>query len=182
VKIQFGAGKRKLKGFVNVDVDNRFNPEILWDMNKFPYPFKNNSAEKIICEMTLEHINEPTRAIDEFHRIINKQGYIYILVPHFSHHGSHLAEWHISVFNTDYFWARKTGIESPDELNWNPLEKKFKDVSVEIIFPKGKLAIISFPFQLLFGKNRLMQQIYESTFLRSLYPASDIKVVLGRKK
>ncbi len=181
LKIQFGCGKRKNKDYCNVDICPDYDPEILWDLNTFPYPFSDNSAKEIICEMTLEHIIHPSKAIDEFHRIIQPNGKIFLRVPHFSHSNSFVADWHICVFNTEYFWARKQGNDSRDVLNWNPVKNQFKQVKVEILFPKGKLTILSLPFQLLFGKSRLMHSIYEQTFLKSLYPASEIIIELCEK-
>lgn len=175
IRIQFGTGDKPLHGWVNVDVEKRFHPDVQWDMNRFPYPFRSGAAEEIFCEMTLEHIKEPSRAIDEFHRILKKGGHMKVIVPHFSHHGAHLADWHICVFNTDYFYTWKQGVKIP-EGNWAPVKIKFKKLNAKIMFPKGKLTLLSLPFQIIFGKNRLMQKIYEASILKNIYSASELHV------
>lgn len=190
IKLQFGSGAHILKDYINIDLTKEFGAQIACDMNKFPYPFPDNYADEILCEMTLEHINFPTGAIDEFHRIIKPTGTVYLRVPHFSHAYSFFADIHVSTFNVGYFWGRKhTEIELDMWNNkllpgkhWHFFDKnkKWKDVKVELVFPKGYLFIFSLPWQFLFGKNKIMQGIYEN-ILSTFYRACEIKVIFKMK-
>lgn len=187
IKIQFGSGGKIKKDHINVDLDKRQGADVCCDMEKFPYPFPDNYADEILCEMTLEHIRTPTKAIDEFHRIVKPEGTVKIIVPHFSHAYSLFADIHISTFNTGYFWSRKN--EDVDgwgnkltNTGWWFFDKdcRWKEVEVKLIFPQGKMKIISLPFQLVFGKKKRLQAIYEH-FFSTMYRACEIHVTLKNK-
>ena len=70
LKINFGCGKEKLKGYVNVDNDKGCNPDVLYDLNKFPYPFKTNSIEEIYSKFVVEHLENPQQFLRECYRIL----------------------------------------------------------------------------------------------------------------
>ena len=52
LKLNLGCGNKIKKDFVNVDKFEIFNPDIVHDLEEFPYPFDNNSADFIL----LSHI------------------------------------------------------------------------------------------------------------------------------
>jgi len=84
IKIDFGPSIYKEDGWVTVDIDTEYNPDILHNMDNFPYPFKNNYADIIRCSHVLEHLKNPVRAIMEFHRILKPYGLLIIEFPHHS--------------------------------------------------------------------------------------------------
>ena len=45
MKLNLGSGSKILKGYVNVDKFQYYNPDVVHDLEKFPYPFKDNSDE-----------------------------------------------------------------------------------------------------------------------------------------
>ena len=188
IRIQFGAGGHIKSGWINVDLDTSQGANKICDMEKFPYPFPDNYADEILCEMTLEHIRTPTKAINEFHRIIKPHGIVRITVPHFSHAYALAADNHISVFNVGYFWGRKIDKvdlfnKTPPKNHWIKKDTEFywNDVKVDLIFPKGYLTIVSLPFQLIFNSGKIMQALYEH-FFSNFYRACEIHVVYKSKE
>jgi hypothetical protein len=51
--LDLGCGKKKRYGTIGVDWSDRYNADIIHDLNKFPYPFKKNSIDHI--DNCLEH-------------------------------------------------------------------------------------------------------------------------------
>lgn len=51
------------------------------DLNKQKLPFKNGMFDYIICNMVMEHLQNPGIIIDEMKRVLNKDGEIYITIP-----------------------------------------------------------------------------------------------------
>jgi SAM-dependent methyltransferase len=188
MKIQFGSGGHIKKNFINVDYDLSQGADIACDMEKFPYPFEDNSADFILCEMVLEHIKTPTKAINEFHRIIKPEGIVKIVVPHFTSAYALSADIHITTFNIGYFWQRQGPIPLDMHNRALPLdgwrirenEKYWKNVKVELFFPKGNCTILSLPWQFIFGKNKRLQGIYENLF-SLFYRANEIHITYQNK-
>lgn len=82
--VDFGCGKKPFKQYFPnqryVGIDNRYgNPDFVASV--FHSPFKNNSADTVICSEVLEHINEPLKVVKEIHRVIKKGGHLYLTVP-----------------------------------------------------------------------------------------------------
>ena len=79
---------------------------IVHDLDRFPYPFKDNTFDKIICSHVLEHVNDLGRALKELKRISKPSAIIKIAGPHFSCGVSYRDPTHrrfFSYFTFDYF-------------------------------------------------------------------------------
>ena len=88
-KLNLGCGEFKKKGYVNLDYYSVSEPDIKHDLNKFPYPFKDDEFELIEADHILEHLDDPFRIMRELHRISRNKGMIIIRVPHFSRGFTH---------------------------------------------------------------------------------------------
>jgi len=89
MKLNLGCGNKILDGYVNVDKFDLYNVDIKHDLEKFPYPFNDNSVEEIKLSHVLEHIGQDPdvfiRILKEFYRICKNQALINIAVPHPRH-------------------------------------------------------------------------------------------------
>jgi len=88
-KLNLGCGEFKKEGYVNVDYFSVSAPDIKHDLNKFPYPFKDNEFGLIESSHLLEHLDDPFRVMKELYRISKNDGIIIIRVPHFSRGFTH---------------------------------------------------------------------------------------------
>ena len=79
--INLGCGFNKLIGAINVDAFEICNPDVVWDLNKFPYPFENNSVDQIIARHVFEHLDDWWGALGECARILKNGGRMHIGVP-----------------------------------------------------------------------------------------------------
>ena len=89
MKLNLGCGSIILKDFVNVDKFDFYKPNIVHDLEVFPYPFKDNSVDEIILSHVLEHIGQIpdvfNEIIKELYRICRNGSLINITVPHPRH-------------------------------------------------------------------------------------------------
>ena len=89
MKLNLGSGSKILEGYVNVDKFDYYNPDIVHDLEIFPYPFKDNSVDEILLSHVLEHIGQTPeifmKIIKEFYRVCHDQSLIKIMVPHPRH-------------------------------------------------------------------------------------------------
>ena len=128
LKLNLGCGQRKIDGFIGVDNNPNVTAEIVHDLNKFPYPFADNSVDEIIMDHVFKHLNDPIKVIIESYRISKDDAKIKIKTPHFScnwlHPGHKSA---ISIMLFDYF--------NPEANDyWG--ECNFKILKVKVIKPK----------------------------------------------
>ena len=89
MKVNLGSGSKILKGYVNVDKFQYYNPDVVHDLEKFPYPFKDNSIDEILLSHVLEHIGQNpdvfNNIIKELYRICKNNSIVDIRVPHPRH-------------------------------------------------------------------------------------------------
>ena len=69
---------------IGIDKIKLKNVDVVWDLNKMSYPFKDNEFDLIYTSHTLEHLNDLDEVFKELIRITKNHGKIIIKVPHFS--------------------------------------------------------------------------------------------------
>ena len=84
MKLNLGCGKDIKEGYTNVDFIKNQGVDKIHDLNKYPYPFKDNSVSEIYARDIMEHLDDPNKFIRELWRIGKKDCKIWIRTPHFS--------------------------------------------------------------------------------------------------
>ena len=86
LKLNLGCGQNKKSDYVNVDKFDTFAPDILWDLEVFPWPFETSSVNEILLNHSLEHMGAETSIffaiIQELYRVSMPGATIRINVPH----------------------------------------------------------------------------------------------------
>ena len=105
--LDIGCGNHKVKGAIGLDFVKIKGVDIVHDLNKIPYPFKDNSFEVIYANQVLECLETPLDDIlGELCRICKPKGRIKILVPHALSIGAFSDVTHkkfFTWFTFDYF-------------------------------------------------------------------------------
>lgn len=104
--LHVGSGRRKILGAVTLDIDPRYEPDVVWDLNDFPYPFSSDSFDIVVCEHVIEHLNHIVSVMEELHRVTRAGGQVWIRVPHHSSLNANTDPTHtrrFSAFSMDYF-------------------------------------------------------------------------------
>ena len=104
--LQLGSGlDTKIPGSINIDINQKVFPDVLFDLNNEKWPFENNQFDMVIAISILEHLDDLFKAMSEIHRISKPGALIYILVPHFSSSGCFIDPTHsqqLSARSLDY--------------------------------------------------------------------------------
>ncbi len=88
-KLNLGCGAFKKDGYINLDCSADLDPDVVHDLNLYPYPFSDNRFDIIEADHVLEHLNDPFGAMKELHRILKDGGVLIVKVPHFSRGFTH---------------------------------------------------------------------------------------------
>jgi SAM-dependent methyltransferase len=88
-KLNLGSGNYPLKDYVNVDFLPALKPDVVHNLDEYPYPFEAGSYDRIFGSHVLEHLNDPFAFMRECHRLLAVGGELHIKVPHFSRGFTH---------------------------------------------------------------------------------------------
>lgn len=90
LKLNLGAGSRRvdehfrpLDGFTHVDKCKKTNSDVIHDLNKYPWPWKDESVDEIFCCHFLEHLDGIERIpfFNECYRIMKPDATMKIITP-----------------------------------------------------------------------------------------------------
>ena len=84
VVLDFGCSTNKTGNALGVDIDIQNHPDLVFDLNRFPYPVRDHSVDRIYAKHILEHLGDLYGIFREVHRILKQDGDFIIEVPHFS--------------------------------------------------------------------------------------------------
>jgi len=105
VKLNLGCGMIKKDGWVNLDYNSEYDPDIQADLNK-PLPLEDNTVDEIICHHCVEHLNNIINFIKEIYRVSANNCLIQIRYPHFSDRSAYADPTHrhyLSHASLQYF-------------------------------------------------------------------------------
>jgi hypothetical protein len=111
-KIDLGCGPKKKQGTLGVDHFPYPGVDLVFDLNRVPWPLNDNLFETVFASHVIEHINFIPQFMREIHRISKHQADIHIVTPHFSSldswkdptHRWHLSmEWYAVFCNPDKY-------------------------------------------------------------------------------
>jgi SAM-dependent methyltransferase len=135
--LHLGCGSKKHPGAIGVDKYPGSAADVLADLDRVPYPFRDNVFDEIIAEHVLEHLDDLVRVMEEIHRVTRPGGLVHVEVPHFSSVFFFQDPTHRHAFTSrtfDYF------IEGTDVVHFGYSKARFERIKVEFPPPEGASA------------------------------------------
>ena len=132
-RLNIGSGNDYRNGWVNLDYNKDYNVDIVYNLDKFPYPFKDEEFNLIYCSHILEHVKDFFKTMEELLRILKPDGVLHIKVPHFSNGLGFTDLTHKRFFGWDTFKHLTNGYYNKD-FDFKIVEQKFNFLSSDHIF------------------------------------------------
>ena len=111
MKIELGGFRRE--GYTTINIEKA---DVEHDLNVFPYPVEDSSADEVLMEHVLEHLNEPFEVMKEIYRICKDGARVIIEVPYWKR-DAFTNPVHKHYFKPDWFIALR-----PDSNKFRNLE------------------------------------------------------------
>ena len=170
MKLNLGCGNKKEVGYVNVDSALN-NPDKIWDLNVFPYPWAKNSIDEIRMRHVLEHLDDLIAVMNEVWTVLKPKGRVDIEVPYVNHfqaigHPQHKHFFHWGTFGwLDIIGKDRQGIE-------RYTDKYFRVVHNKLVFDSDLKQ-----FEAMFNA---YPTVYNGSALAKLFPAATLNVLLEK--
>lgn len=89
IRLNLGCGQHKVDGYVNVDKFAECDPDLVWDLEIFPWPWADDSVSEIRLIHVLEHLGRELDVflsiMKELYRVCADDARIVVHVPHHRH-------------------------------------------------------------------------------------------------
>lgn len=168
-RLNLGCGPDYKKGWINVDYHTSYTPDIVHNLDRFPYPFKSEEIDHIYCSHILEHVQDLFRTLKELERVLKVNGTLHIRVPHFSNGNGYNDLTHRRFFGWFTFDQILNGYYNK-KFNFKIIKRRFNYLAVE---HPVKNTLTSWFF------NILPKQFYQR-FLCWILPVGEIEIVLRK--
>jgi len=108
--LDVGCGVNKQPGTIGIDRNTASSADVLCDLNRLPYPFADNSFDRVLALHVIEHVDDVIGTMEEFHRLVRPGGTVRIVTPHYTDfssfcdptHRSHLNSFSFRYFGPDH--------------------------------------------------------------------------------
>ncbi len=105
--LDIGCGKNKQDpGAVGLDREPGSAADVRCELARFPWPIRDNAADRIYLSHFLEHQPDVLRAMKEVHRIAKPNAEVIVVTPHYSSPDSYTDPTHLhhlGLHSFDYF-------------------------------------------------------------------------------
>lgn len=128
--LDLGCGRAKTPGAIGLDRNRDSDADVLYDVDQVPYPFRENTFDRVICNGIIEHVDDVVRVMEELHRICRAGAVIAVTTPYFTSVDAFTDPTHRHYFSSrsfDYF----TG-EFPEYAFYS--KARFRKQTVDIRF------------------------------------------------
>jgi len=102
-RLNLGSGPTKIEGAINVDIDPHSEPDVVHDLNQFPYPFEDSTFDYVHCSQVIEHLRDTIPVMEEIGRITKPGGLVYVGVPHYASGIANTDPTHLRFFGAMTF-------------------------------------------------------------------------------
>lgn len=144
-RINLGSGEdyRDGDGWINVDYNDRYAPDVVHDLNT-RWPFPNNSFEYVLASHVFEHLDDLAFQFREATRVLKPGGKLVVKVPLGTNALTDWTHQHIWTFDTPLQFATN-GREICNDYQFDPpgsLELVDRDLDMVIHGPFRALSVV----------------------------------------
>ena len=184
ITLDIGCGaNKKISTNIGIDMLDLPGVDIVGDVLNITNELKENTVDEIYTSHFLEHIENLEEYLNEFSRILKKDGLLKIVVPHYSNpyfYSDPTHKRYFGLYTMCYFSESSLFKRTVPQYNH---KINFTLMSVDLNFSSTRPFYFRHAFKkffgVLFGKTNYMKEFWEEN-LSFIFPCYDIKYILKK--
>jgi Fe-S-cluster containining protein len=125
LRLDLACGDNRALGFVGVDMVKTAAADIVWDLNVYPWPWKDGEVEEITCRHFVEHVEDLMKFMNECYRILKVNGKMNIVTPYYNSVRAWQDPTHVRVISEMTFLYYNKGWREVNHLEHYPITCDF---------------------------------------------------------
>ena len=104
--LDIGCGHNKYPGSIGIDNNANTAADVLCDLDRTPYPFRDSQFDQIRATHVIEHVADVMATMKELHRLARPGGRIVLVTPHYTDFSSFCDpthRWHLNSYSFRHF-------------------------------------------------------------------------------
>lgn len=133
LRIDLACGQDKKDGFFGVDIVKLPNVDLVFDLEQYPWPFKDESVDEVRVSHYLEHTTDIMAFMNELYRIMKVGSIAEIIGPYYTSIRCWQDPTHVRALSegTSLYWSKKW--REREGLSHYPLKCDFYVTYIHII-------------------------------------------------
>lgn len=126
--LDVGCGVNKYPGAIGIDRNPRTKADVIVELDRFPYPFRDCAFDELRAIHVIEHVGDVIRTMEEFHRLVRPGGRVHVETPHYTDFSSFCDpthRWHLNTYSFRYFGNDNAGFGYYSKA-------RFREISVRV--------------------------------------------------
>lgn len=124
-RLDIACGQNKTPGFFGVDIAKTKEVDVVWDLEKFPWPFPDNSVDEVACNHYIEHTKDLIAFMNELYRIMVPGATAMIRAPYYNSVRAWQDPTHTRVISEATFLYYNKGWRIQNKLDHYPIKADF---------------------------------------------------------
>ena len=141
-KLNLGCDFDYKEGWTNLDQYSS-RADVVHNLDKYPWPFKNNTFDYVLASHVLEHLENLPRALNELWRISKSGAIIEIKVPYFNNFNAFRDATHKRFFTWDTLTPFTGRVSSKEKENVGYFHKLFDYSSRKLVWGSTRNPILN---------------------------------------
>ena len=104
--LNIGSGEKKLENYINLDICENTDPDVVHDLNVLPWPFEDNFFDRVVAFDVIEHVDSIVHFMEEIYRVSKPGASVELTTPHYTCANSFrdpTHKHHLGRFSLQYF-------------------------------------------------------------------------------
>ena len=180
--LNLGSGRDRREGFVNVDIADLPEVDLVAALGNEPLPFPSDEFGVVLCRDILEHV-EVVPSLREIHRVLAPGGLVLISAVHFTSRNLYADPTHIRGFSArtfDFFAEGATPEDRSYYFDFAFREVVVAKIQFSTLLGRGRWLVWDRLVEPVVNQGRMAQDLYELTFASRLFPAANVIAVLRK--
>jgi len=123
IKLDIACGQNKKAGFTGVDIWS--GADIVWDLSRYPWPFKDCSVDEIHCSHYIEHVTDLISFMNEMYRIMKFGAQASLIAPYYTSVRAWQDPTHVRNISEVTFWYFNNEWRTRGGLDHYPITADF---------------------------------------------------------